>query len=1012
VNLIRAICLFMLSSLSIAAWAGPASATLSPVVFINETVDGNGNQTVTSSTDGVSASSTNFGQLTLSAQTKSLPAAVAMPVLGVKTGTNYGLCAAAAIQSTCVLGSAANWITANEKTLVTAISSWEATYGYTSAWFTYAQQIQLTGESAARTLTWSVFVNAQGVGTYGAPQLSGNSSAALLYVSYNNLYSPAAVAPTWVTNFNSAAGSVVWQLLNPTTMAPLTNCAWTSLGCSGTLTVALTDDSAGSKTGTPGRSYGAFDQLPSYTSDSTLGYKALLGSGSNSSSSLYNDTVAGLLEQTGTSLALVDYSYPIQPQYSTVTSANCPGSPPGGAATCLRPVATYTISKLELNYCDCAIVDYIENGSFTLQLTLLADRNVVSVVSVDSSGSPTLSSQLLQEFTTTAASPSSPFNPNPSPTDGTTVGQWTLPIPRDAANAILNASPAGNLIQPLDGTKTIAQTDLLQNSILLGPQGGPLPSVQADNQNNDVPYWEAAPVGGASNTFRGLELRCDSNWQPQFMAGYNVGSVEASDTDTNGGFVNPVWAAPISPAASGFSSGSGSSSCSGFSFGSLVSSKQPHTYSYWYQLNNGCAPLVATDGPGTVCPASYVLTAVPGAQAGSCLLCGTGQPTATIQGDGTVAYGCSDGSAVAESSPLYAITLSCGAASAAPHTYHYAVINWQATVTAQCGVPTPEAGTLTCVDDTTQANVDPSFCSSQAMPATTMTIPPVACQSGGGSSPTYAWVTSGFQTPINICSPAYTETQTVTCKDQNGISVASSNCTAPQPPSSQTVPVYTGCPYIWEKTSAGSCTVAPGTWLYTNWTPATGCGSFTQSRTVTGCSASGGTQPDVYTCIEQSTGSTMPNQTCTTSMPVTTSACTPTSGSANCTATPDTSNSTTNFDACTYQWVASGFSTCAGATANWAYSAWSPATGCGTNIQQNRTGTCQQVAGSQSQTVSCQRTQDHTTVTASNCSGTAPATTQSCTIPCGTENTQQFQDLTNGCTYTWKASAWGLCTAD
>jgi hypothetical protein len=90
---------------------------------------------------------------------------------------------------------------------------------------------------------------------------------------------------------------------------------------------------------------------------------------------------------------------------------------------------------------------------------------------------------------------------------------------------------------------------------------------------------------------------------------------------------------------------------------------------------------------------------------------------------------------------------------------------------------------------------------------------------------------------------------------------------------------------------------------------------------------------------------------------------------------------------CSYSWHASGFSACTGGTAAWAYSSWTPTCGIGPTTQ-TRSGSCNGAlnSGHATQTVTCVRT-DNAVVANSFCTGSAPATSQTCTptTGCGVE---------------------------
>ena len=255
-----------------------------------------------------------------------------------------------------------------------------------------------------------------------------------------------------------------------------------------------------------------------------------------------------------------------------------------------------------------------------------------------------------------------------------------------------------------------------------------------------------------------------------------------------------------------------------------------------------------------------------------------------------------------------------------------------------------------------------------------------------------SWII-GSWTPADNCSASVTQTRSVQCESSSGQVVDSANCTAPEPATTRTAADYSGCQYSWNTGSWGSCTGGSGTWAYTAWSPTAGtyCTSaLNQTRTGTCSITTGsGAQTRTVTCL-RSDGTTVASSYCsnTQAEPATSQACTPTS--VNCGTEAALSRTEPDYGGCTYSWQASGFGACVGGTGTWNYTAWTPTCGIGT-FTQTRSGTCNPNAGSatQTQTVSCQRS-DGTTVADTYCStSTEPALSQACTpssgYSCGTE---------------------------
>jgi hypothetical protein len=248
---------------------------------------------------------------------------------------------------------------------------------------------------------------------------------------------------------------------------------------------------------------------------------------------------------------------------------------------------------------------------------------------------------------------------------------------------------------------------------------------------------------------------------------------------------------------------------------------------------------------------------------------------------------------------------------------------------------------------------------------------------------TYSWNASSWVTSAGTATCAestlQTQTRTVSCQRDDGEAADASLCDPTQQPAAfqyQYLTDYTSCTY---------------SWTVSDWSPAAGASctnSLTQSRLVT-CQRSDATAVDPSFC----------------------------SGAG---AAPAVSQSVIDTGACTYGWVGSGFSACQDSTATnnpswlYTYSGFVPTLGCGSTTQ-TRSYTCSAVAssGSQSQTVSCLRS-DGTTADNSKCAGsTPPVTSQACTPQtphCDVTTlgaTSHTSTLTNGCAGTGQAVSGG-----
>jgi len=995
----------------------PTSANTAPVVLIAEAVDASGHITPAGSTSGVGMAGTGFGQSTpkqnLPQSASASLSSMMMPAFNPVSSS----CPANALTAGCVLSGAATWITANVGSLQTRIGQFEGSFGYSFAWFTYSQSVQLPSESAPRTLTWSMFVNAQGVGTWGAPQISSGNGV-VLYVRYASLAAPSWVSPSWVTGLNPNAGSVQWQLLDAT-LTPIQCANLADAGC--TLPVG-----------------GAFDEpLVGFSGSQTninAGYNALVGSSSTFTYTPATSaaTVQALLAQTGASFALVDYGYTLLPEYDTVSDGYCPN----GASSCARAVGQYTYSALRVDLCTCGSANYVNTGSYNLALQYQISRNVVSA-SASPNGSTAMSTNLLEQFSYTMQSPSIAFNAS----SATNAGSWVLPISHTQALALLAASTPQVLI-PTDGSKLIDAAALLTpgnvapapaSSVINGVSNAsasapPVSLPAVTSTGSDILYWSANPIPGVNNTYLAVEARCDVNSNTQFIAGYNLGAVEATDSNPNGGFVNPSWAYPqqASPANTFVT---GTASCAGAGSEVDVPNSTYATVQYFYDANPSCLVLSGTEGPGNVCPSAYTLTSITDPDGNAtgetaCLYCASGTPSG-VNNDGTTTYACSAGGTPTQFSSLYEVPLNAGGTTcnqgsgpvspsnpSSASSYGWVAGPWP-TSAPSCAW---ESRSVLCEDQNGSVVAD-AFCTGPE--------PTNAQFMTNGCA--FAWFAGPWSAPSSACSLTATETRTVTCLRGDGSSVPDSYCVGTEPATSQSLLVSSGCPYQWDPAVWGSCTGGTFSWQYSSWAPPTACGNATQTRTTTSCSVTtdSGSESRSVACVQQSNGASVAVSNCAGlpalgTEPVLTQTCTPTvTGNAECGAIGPLSQGVLLTNGCagiTFTWVQDGYGTCTGGTGTWQYGTWSPANGCGPTTQ-TRSASCLATAntGSATQTLSC-RGSDGKSYPDGVCTvlaGAPPPTSESCTpvsgFTCGAEAAiSQVATLTNECT--WVAGSWGACS--
>lgn len=253
----------------------------------------------------------------------------------------------------------------------------------------------------------------------------------------------------------------------------------------------------------------------------------------------------------------------------------------------------------------------------------------------------------------------------------------------------------------------------------------------------------------------------------------------------------------------------------------------------------------------------------------------------------------------------YSTCVGDGVCTAASPTYSWHTGTW-GTCSKTCGSGT-QTRTVQCRDNS-GTPVSDSMCTG-IKPATSQACSTQAC-------PTYSWNTGNWGTCSKTCGSG-TQTRTVTCRDGSGGTVSDSYCAGTKPSTSQSCNTH-ACP-TWNSGEWGSCSAT--------------CGSGTQTRTVT--------------CRDH-TGGTVSDSLCTGTKPVTSQSC--------------------NTQACPV-WNTGPWGSCS--------------VTCG--------------GGTQTRTVQCR---DHTgaTVPDASCSGTKPATSQSC-------NTQVCL------TYSWYSGGWGACSA-
>jgi hypothetical protein len=212
----------------------------------------------------------------------------------------------------------------------------------------------------------------------------------------------------------------------------------------------------------------------------------------------------------------------------------------------------------------------------------------------------------------------------------------------------------------------------------------------------------------------------------------------------------------------------------------------------------------------------------------------------------------------------------------------YSVSGWSGySYASSCSTSTTATQTATGCRRSDGTAVDVSVCASNGV-ATTQTT-----QTSNLSSCSYSWQTGGWSAQQNVCTTG-TQTRDVWCQRADGTRVDGSLCGGGQPSGSQNYSNTNGCSWSYQ--------------ILSDWSPAQGCGTYTQNRSVV-CMRSDGAWDDNSLCP----------------------------GGAS--ARPADNQQTTNYKTCSY-WVDS-------------YGDWSTCSG----GQQTRTGRCWRAANGSNQIV-------------------------------------------------------------
>lgn len=403
------------------AEAALVGATTRPVLLVKETVDGTGVLAATGQIGGLGLGANGFG---LTAAVQTVPLAEAgrwplpqMPPLSVPAGADLASATALASQ----------WVAGNITNLEHAFSLYERQYGLSSAWLLYQQAVTVGSSTGSQSfqVTWTLFIDASGRGSYGVPQLqpmTGNDQR-ILYVQYAAKEVPTGLSSAYA---NANGGIVRWQLLNGSLIS------LTGPGTSGSMDVS-----------------GAFDPTLGSDASNQSGLSCLV-SASNSGCVDVGTDVARIVAFTGAVFALVDYTWPPEPQYTTVNDSMCPSGSVGG---CDGVVGTYYYTRRELTYGNCGQqATYYNDGSYSLNVSAVLDRYIVDP--------RTLAPQQIEEVTLPVPTQAAPFS-------------WAMTL-HATQYPTVTAEGSTTIINPLDGSALMDANLLGEVALIPLTQNGQL----------------------------------------------------------------------------------------------------------------------------------------------------------------------------------------------------------------------------------------------------------------------------------------------------------------------------------------------------------------------------------------------------------------------------------------------------------------------------------------------------------------------------------------------------------
>lgn len=364
------------------------------VLFVTETVSAGGAVNVFAKSGPLTTSEQGFGinRLVSTAKDGTVPAALPAITFAGAYGTPTGL-----PDSGTVLDVANARIKGAFPTMQSALGVYLKKYGINSSWFNFKQEVQLDANGVAETWTiyWDFFTDQNGRGAFGDAKLVPPNPK-VLYVTYTPLQVDKDLPSTWAY---ADAGVVKYQLRNME-FQPLT--AWATVDVGGAYDVPQTD-----------------------TQNANTGVACLMDA-TNPGCTFAAVDVKRLLDSTGATLAVVDYTRRVEPVWVTQ---------PDGTQV---PQMSTKIDTRDVSYTGCTDTSFRNTGTFGYTLSTRMGRYMAN-----STGSPrVVNFQQLNEYSGTSLSPTQSYD-------------YSLKVNRSDVNSLGSYG-----IDPVKGGALLAITDI------------------------------------------------------------------------------------------------------------------------------------------------------------------------------------------------------------------------------------------------------------------------------------------------------------------------------------------------------------------------------------------------------------------------------------------------------------------------------------------------------------------------------------------------------------------------